>query len=211
MASLKPVVIDNGSGVVKAGIAGEEVPQVVFPSIVGKPRRMLGPLTGMGRKAYYIGDEAQAKRGVLNLVYPIEHGIVTDWEAMEMIWSHTFYNELRVAPEKHPVLLTEASLNPTKNRETMAQVMFETFSFPAVSVAIQAALSLYASGRRSGVVLDSGDGVSHAVPIFEGYSIPSAILRVNVGGRDLTDYLMRFSSNGATVSRTVPSEKLYGM
>lgn len=185
------IIIDNGSGMVKAGFAGEDAPRAVFPAIVGRPKNQ-SAIQGVQQKSEYIGDEAMQKKGILNLNYPISAGIVSSWEDMERVWHHTFYNELRVSPEECVgVLLTEAPRNPKANREKMVSIMFETFAVKNVYVALQAVMSLYAAGRTTGLVCDSGDGVSHTIPVFEGYSIPHAVEKMEIAGRVLTDYMQK--------------------
>jgi len=192
-ASDEPIVVlDNGSGMVKAGFAGEDAPQCVFPAIVGRPRAGTVTIQGGGSKTEYIGDEAIKLMGVLNLNYPIAAGIVESWEDMEKVWHHAFYNELRIAPnEAKGVLLTEAPRNPKQNREKMVQLMFETFEVKNIYVAIQAVMSLYSAGRTTGLVVDAGDGVSHTVPVFEGFSLPHAVEKMEIAGRVLTNYMQR--------------------
>ncbi len=190
--SNKPLVIDNGTGFTKNGFAGEDQPRSVFPTIIGYPKYQI-IMTDVEHyvREYYIGEEALNLRGVLKLVYPIEHGQILDWDAMERIWHYSFYNDLRVNPNEHPVLLTEPPLNKNSNKEKMAELMFETFNVPAMYISMQAILSLYASGRTTGIVVDAGDGVTHIVPVYEGFAISHAIHRADIGGRDLTDYLRR--------------------
>ena len=185
------IVIDNGSGMMKAGLAGDEGPSAVFCAMVGRPK-MQSAMMGVSQKEAYIGEEAQQKRGILNLNYPIANGIVNDWNDMEQVWHHTFYNELRVVPaDCAGVLVTEAPRNPKENRKIMAEKMFETFEVKALYIAIQAVMSLYANGRNTGLVVDSGDGVTHTVPVFEGYSIRSAIEKMQIAGREITKYCQK--------------------
>ena len=133
----------------------------------------------MSQEDSYVGDEVQSKEGILILKCPIEHGIVTSWDDLEMIWHHAFYNGLRVAPEEHSVLLSEAPLNSKANREKMIKIVFDTFNSPTMYVTIQDVWSLYASGRTTRIVLDSGEGVSHTVPIYEGCALPHALCRMD--------------------------------
>ena len=167
MDEVQGFVIDNGSHKMKAGFAGDDAPRAVFHSIIGHPKKET-VLAAKALKDTYIGDEAQMYRDVLNIKYPMEYGLVTNWDDMEKLWHHLFYNEMIVAPEDHPILLSEWSFTPKINREKTIEIMFETFNTPAVYLASQAVLALYASGRTSGVMVDSGEGATSVVPVYEG-------------------------------------------
>lgn len=208
-----PLVIDNGSRMTKAGFAGDDNPRAVFPSVIGKPRHI-----GRGQKDAYVGDEAQSGGGHMSFEYPIHHGIVTNWDQMEKIWHHTFFNELHVDPEEHPVLLTEAPLIPKANKEKMTEIMFETFNVPAIQVSIQAVLALYGSGRVNGIVLESGEGVSQIVPVYDDTILEKGIIHHYMAGSDITDYLIkilaergyRFSTHAEReIARCVKEELAY--
>ncbi|KAF5547162.1 actin [Fusarium mexicanum] len=197
-----PIVLDNGSGTIRAGFAGDDLPKCYFPSWVGRPKH-LRVLAGALEGEVFIGQKASTElRGLLKIRYPLEHGIVTDWDDMERIWEYVYGEGLKTLSEEHPVLLTEPPLNPRNNRDTAAQILFETFNVPALHTSIQAVLSLYASGRTTGIVLDSGDGVSHAVPVYEGFAMPSSIRRIDVAGRDVTEYMQTLLRKSGYVFHT---------
>ena len=184
------VIIDNGTGYTKAGFSGEEGPRSVFPALWGKPKSA-SAMVGADQKEYYVGKNADEKRGILKLSYPVEKGIIEDWDGMEKIWDHCFTNELRCQPSDHNVMLTEAPMNPKENREKMAELMFGTFTVKGLYIAIQAVLSLYSAGKFTGIVCDSGDGVSHFVPIYDGYALPHSVLRLDLAGREVTKFFVK--------------------
>jgi len=184
---LQAVVIDNGSSFIKAGFSGENEPRSVFPSIVGHP--CLPSMVGVKHRSSYVGSETQGLLDLVSLKYPIEHGVVTRWNDMEDLLRYTFHDVLDVAPEEHPVFITEPLFNPNADRERMTQMMFESFNVPGFYLHNSSVLSMYATGRTTGLVLEIGGGVSQTVPIYEGYVFSPAISRVNFGGCDLDQYL----------------------
>lgn len=119
------LVLDVGSDTCRVGFAGADAPAAVFPSVVGRAHRQMLMMPGL--RPQYVGTEAEAARGVLQMFRPIENGLVTRWNDMEQIWHHIFYNELRVPPADHPVLITEAPLTPKEDREKVLTILFETW------------------------------------------------------------------------------------
>eukprot|EP00659_Diplonema_papillatum_P007609 gene7609-11650_t len=189
------VIIDNGSGALKVGKAGDSRPQAIIPNIIGRPNRGRALLKRHRKEEddepeILIGDEVLDKTGHIDISYPMTDGIVTEWTDMQTLWERAF-EEIEEDPTEQPVLLTEAPFNPKKNREKMVEIMFEALEVPALQIKMQALCSLFASGRTTGLVIDSGDGVTHAVPVFKGFVIREGIQRSNVAGREVTQMLQR--------------------
>ncbi|KAH8251730.1 hypothetical protein KR038_005557, partial [Drosophila bunnanda] len=192
------MVCDNGSGFIKCGYAGSNFPAFVFPSMVGRPIIRAGnriddiAVRDLHIDDVLVGDEASQLRSLLELTYPMDKGVVRNWEDMCHVWDYTFGSKkMNIDPTNTKILLTEPPMNPTKNREKMIEVMFEKYGFDSVYIAIQAVLTLYAQGLVTGVVIDSGDGVTHICPVYQEYSLPHLTRRLDIAGRDITHYLTK--------------------
>jgi actin len=173
------------------GFSEEELPRVEFPSLVGRRRVPVTTPSIFPMKETYVGDDAQSKRGVLSLSCPLQEGIIVNWEDMELIWQHSFENELSVSPGEHAVVLTESPFNPRVNREKAAEIMFENFHVDGFYLNVAAVFSLYSlGGRTTGCVIDSGHEQTQIVPVVEGKAVSSAITRLeSIGGRDFTEFI----------------------
>jgi actin-related protein 2 len=204
----QPIVLDQGTGFVKIGHAGSNFPDYTFPSIVGRPILRAEERTGdIEIKDIMCGDDASAVRSSLQISYPMENGIIRNWEDMEHLWDYAFYEKLQEDTTGRKVLLTEPPMNPLKNREKMVSTMFEKYNFGGVYVAIQAVLALYAQGLSSGVVVDSGDGVTHVIPVYESVVLNHLTRRLDVAGRDVTRHLIDLlSRRGYAFNRSADFE-----
>jgi actin-related protein len=182
----KAIVIDHGTSTCKVGFSGDSLPNSIVPSVLGRPKMKFIKLG----KDVFIGNEAISKRGVLTLKYPIQKGLITNFQDMELLWDHIFQTELNISPKEFPVLLTETVQNSKENKEKMTQIMFEKFSTPSLNISSRSVLSLFSSGRLTGVALESGDSVTSSVPICEGKVLKDAIESTEIAGGELTDFLM---------------------
>ncbi|WWC92032.1 uncharacterized protein L201_006986 [Kwoniella dendrophila CBS 6074] len=200
----------SGSSNTSAG-SGARAP----PPIAGKPSH-LASKRGIEDLDFFIGDEAVANSKTYSLHYPIRHGQIENWDHMERFWEQCIFKYLRAEPEDHYVLLTEPPLNPPENRENTAEIMFESFNVQGLYIAVQAVLALAASWTSSkvnertltGVVIDSGDGVTHTIPVAEGYVIGSSIKHIPIAGRDITYFVQQLLRDRGESAQIPPEDQL---
>ena len=183
------VVIDAGSGLVKAGFGGEDGPRSIFNSIVGTPKQM-GLMVGMELQERYVGDDAISKYEIMNFSYPIQRGEVTDWDKFENLMHYLLYSEMKVVPEEVSILITESPRTSRENREKLTEILFETFNVKRLHIANSSMLGLFSYGKTSGLIVDSGFNITSTVPIYEGYPLSHASIRINIGGEDLSKNLL---------------------
>ncbi|XP_048415340.1 actin-like [Stegostoma tigrinum] len=181
------LVVDIGSGSCKVGYAGDPMPQSLVGSVVGYPR-------GRSKRNNITVGKMVSTEPDLKLIRPTRQGIIVDWVAAEDLLRHVFYEDLKVSPEEHAILISDPPLSPTTNREKIAELLFERFNVPAMHVSYQSVLAVYSYGKTTGLVVDSGDGVTHSVPVHDGYNMPDGISRIDLGGHDLTTYLIKLLS-----------------
>jgi len=202
MAHTPAVIIDNGTGYTKMGYSGNNDPQFIVPTAIATGKSAAGSniasKRGIDDLNYVIGDEAVANSKTMDLQYPIRHGQVESFDLMEKYHQASIYGYLRCEPEDHYFLLTEPPLNAPENREFTAEIFFESFGVKGLYIAVQAVLALAASwtsGRTdqtlTGTVIDSGDGVTHVIPVAEGYVIGSSIKHIPIAGRDITYFVQQ--------------------
>ncbi|KAI0001486.1 actin actin-like protein [Russula compacta] len=234
MSLLSPIICDNGTGFSKVGFAGNSDPSFVFPTAIAtrgsaaqssrsgpqipaKPGH-LASKRGVEDLDFFIGDEAlaNAKTPGYGVYYPIRHGQIDNWDYMERYWEQTIFKYLRAEPEDHYFLLTEPPLNPPENREQTAEIFFESFNIQGLYIAVQAVLALAASWSSNritdrtltGTVIDSGDGVTHVIPVAEGYVIGSAIKHIPIAGRDITQFVLNLMRERGEMAQVPPEDQL---
>ncbi|KAJ7034966.1 actin-related protein Arp3 [Mycena alexandri] len=233
MSVLAPIICDNGTGYSKVGFAGNSDPSFVFPTAIAtrgsasqqsnapavpsKPGH-LASKRGVEDLDFFIGDEAlaNAKTPGYGVHYPIRHGMIDNWDHMERYWEQTIFKYLRAEPEDHYFLLTEPPLNAPENREQTAEIFFESFNIKGLYIAVQAVLALAASWSSNrvtdrtltGTVIDSGDGVTHVIPVAEGYVIGSAIKHIPIAGRDISQFVLNLMRERGEMATVPPEDQL---
>ena len=185
------IVVDNGSGYLKAGLSNSETPSVTVPALIGRPMlRYAEKIENVELKPLMIGDEVTPVRSLLELTYPMKEGIIVNDEDMALLWDYVLQKKIGLVKndlKDRKILLTEAP----KNKMKMGEILFEKIGLGFFNIEPQAKMTLYCEGAETGVVLDSGDGVTHVIPIAHSYLLAHHIKRLDIAGRHITDYLIR--------------------
>ncbi|OMJ73835.1 hypothetical protein SteCoe_27385 [Stentor coeruleus] len=182
------IVVDIGSHLIRAGLSGHDSPKIIEETVVGRPK-LAGAVT-LDHKDLYIGREAMEKRDILTLSHPMKYSTVQNWEEIDKIYHHIFFNQLIADPNQSRILIMEPPLNKRQYREKITEVMFETFSCGGFYLANSSVMSLFATGRTTGIVIESGLNETCIVPTYEGYALPQATLKLPIGGEEITNFLI---------------------
>ena len=191
----KPIIIDLGSGQVKAGFGGQEFPKKIFNNYIGEEKyKNIFKQTKKDhsiKKDIFIGSQCDKNLSILKLRYPIKHGHFQNSEDIYPLFNYIF-SLLKLSSEEikdHPILITEPLHNPTYNRENISHILFEKFSINKIFFASQPVLSLFSTSNTTGTILESGEGVTQSCIIYEGFAIPNSFEKCDYGGEDVTNYL----------------------
>lgn len=195
MHGTTPIILINGSKTIKTGFSGECAPRSVYPSIIGYKTQ----------NETYIGEEAYSKRGILNTRNIFKKGSILNFDDYEKLFYHNFNNELRIAPDYHPHIFSEALGTTVQEREKLTQIMFDTFSIPAYYTDCDSKYTLYASGRITGIVLESGDETTTSTAIYDGCVLPFTVQHHNVAGKEVTNYLIHLLNESKVYSENTMS------
>ena len=209
------IVLDNGSGYLKAGYSNQTSPDICIPALVGREILRYGEKIDLNKiketkkkseqkklikqmikerhlKEIMIGDEIIGFRSLLELSHPVTEGIITDEEDLFKLWDYTLTQKMGIEdPSEKKIIVTEAPLNPISNKIKIFEILFEKIGVGAINIEPQAKCSLFAEGIDTGIVLDSGDGVTHCIPVSDGAILKHNIERMDIAGRHITEYLVR--------------------
>ena len=195
------VIIDIGSGITKAGFGGEDGPRNIFSSIVSTPK-MPGCMVGLEKVERYVGEDAISKLEIMNFFSPIQRGKIADIDKFETLMHYLLYRKMKVVPEEISVLITESPAASIENKKKLAEILFETFNVQKIHIANSSMLGLYAYGKTSGLVVDSGFNITSTVPLYEGFPLQHASIKLNYGGEDISKNLL-----GMIIDNIDPSYK----
>lgn len=184
------LVLDIGSSTVTAGFAGDDAPRAVFPSVIGRPKYNRG-MVGLGAKSRDVGDEAISKRGVNTLKYPVENGVIMNYDDWSSLVHHTIYNELRVAPEEKGIIFSVPLFASSMQLQKVAQIFFEDFAVPALAGVNSQTLSTYSSGLGTACIVEIGHGLTQISSIYQGVFIAEGAYRGEIAGGAISKYLER--------------------